>query len=114
MRLVQQTQAEGALTAPTCENILEPPWWSPCAAFLPSRVCCSRDRSCCDVSPPALRALLGCSDAKGGVPPVLQHFLTNIQALHDVVVLVHVRHVPVSSVLPEERLLIQPLTGFAG
>ena len=55
-----------------------------------------------------------CSDAKVGVPPVLQHFLTNIQALHDVVVLIHVRHVPVSSVLPEERLLIQPLTGFAG
>ena len=45
---------------------------------------------------------------------MLQHFLTNIQALHDVVVLIHVRHVPVSSVLPEERLLIQPLTGFAG
>ena len=45
---------------------------------------------------------------------MLQHFLTNIQALHDVVVLIHVRHVPISSVLPEERLLIQPLSGFAG
>ena len=53
-------------------------------------------------------------DAGSGLPPVLQHFLTNCQALHAVCVLIHVRHVPVSHVLPRERLVVQPLPGFPG
>lgn len=44
----------------------------------------------------------------------MQHFLSNVPALHDVVVLITIRHVPVATVLPEERLLIKPLSDFPG
>ncbi|KAK9804634.1 hypothetical protein WJX73_001487 [Symbiochloris irregularis] len=54
------------------------------------------------------------SEHKNGLPPVLQHFLSNVPALHDVVVLITIRHVPVATVLPEERLLIKPLSDFPG
>ena len=44
----------------------------------------------------------------------VQHFLSNVPALHDVVVLITIRHVPIATVLPEERLLIKPLSDFPG
>lgn len=44
----------------------------------------------------------------------MQHFLSNVPALHEVVVLITIRHVPLSTVLPEERLLIKPLPDFPG
>ena len=44
----------------------------------------------------------------------VQHFVRNVPALHDVLVLVNVRHVPVSTVLPDERVLVSALPGFSG
>lgn len=44
----------------------------------------------------------------------MQHFVKNVPALHDVLVLVSVRHVPVSTVLPEERVLVSAVPGFSG
>ena len=44
----------------------------------------------------------------------MQHFMRNVPALHDVLVLVNVRHVPVSTVLPDERVLVSALPGFSG
>ena len=44
----------------------------------------------------------------------VQHFLKNVPALHDVLVLVNMRHVPVSTVLPDERVLVSALPGFSG
>ena len=61
-----------------------------------------------------LNLALPCREARLGLPPVLQHFLTNCQALHAVCVLIQARHVPVSHVLPRERLVVQPLPGFPG
>ena len=42
-----------------------------------------------------------------GVPPVFDHFVENLRALHSVLVFVSVKHLPVSSVLDEERFLVR-------
>ena len=44
----------------------------------------------------------------------LQHFVRNVPALHDVLVLVNIRYVPVNTVLPEERVLVSSIPGFSG
>ena len=44
----------------------------------------------------------------------MQHFVRNVPALHDVLVIVNVRNVPVSTVLPEERLLVSQVPEFSG
>lgn len=41
-----------------------------------------------------------------GIPHVLSHFVTNLPAFHQVLVLFCVKHVPVPRVRPEERFLI--------
>ena len=43
------------------------------------------------------------------MPPVLVQLLQTVPTLHEVVVLLTVRHVPVSTVAPEERLLVRKL-----
>lgn len=45
---------------------------------------------------------------------LLQHFVRNVPALHDVLVLVNIRYVPVTTVLPEERVLVSSMPGFSG
>ena len=42
-----------------------------------------------------------------GVPPVFDHFVENLSALHSVLVFVSVKHLPVSSVLDQERFLVR-------
>ena len=44
----------------------------------------------------------------------LQHFVRNVPALHDVLVLINIRYVPVNTVLPEERVLVSSISGFSG
>ncbi|KAL4425077.1 hypothetical protein ABPG77_010391 [Micractinium sp. CCAP 211/92] len=44
-----------------------------------------------------------------GVPPVLERFMSLVPALHEVVIFLTVRTVPVPFVLPEERLLVRRL-----
>ncbi|KAL4425076.1 hypothetical protein ABPG77_010390 [Micractinium sp. CCAP 211/92] len=44
-----------------------------------------------------------------GVPPVLERFMSLVPALHEVVIFLTVRTVPVPYVLPEERLLVRRL-----
>ncbi|KAL6012868.1 hypothetical protein ACLOJK_003357 [Asimina triloba] len=42
-----------------------------------------------------------------GVPPLFNHFLTNLPAIHSVLVFVSVKYLPVNKVPPEERFLFQ-------
>eukprot|EP00887_Chlorella_sp_A99_P002108 scaffold21.g2108.t1 len=44
-----------------------------------------------------------------GVPPVLVRFLGQVPAIHEVVIFLTNRHVPVPFVMPEERLLVRKL-----
>ncbi|KAH9562375.1 hypothetical protein CY35_05G068200 [Sphagnum magellanicum] len=42
-----------------------------------------------------------------GVPAIFAHFITNLPAIHSILVFVCVRNLPVSSVAPEDRILIR-------
>ena len=46
-----------------------------------------------------------------GVPPVFDHFVENMKALHSVLVFVSVKHLPVSSIPNEERFLVRRVGG---
>ncbi|CAL8468147.1 g7686 [Coccomyxa elongata] len=54
------------------------------------------------------------SDTVSEAPPVFVHMLNNLPAIYETVILLTVRTVPVSSVLPEERFLVRPLTNAPG
>ncbi|KAL5976229.1 hypothetical protein ACLOJK_041881 [Asimina triloba] len=47
------------------------------------------------------------SELTHGVPPLFNHFLTNLPAIHSVLVFVSVKYLPVNKVPPEERFLFQ-------
>jgi KUP system potassium uptake protein len=53
-------------------------------------------------------------DTVSTVPPVFVHMVNNLNAVYETVVLVTVRSVPVTKVLPEERFLFRPLTNAPG
>nr|GLL44001.1 potassium transporter 5-like [Ipomoea trifida] len=47
------------------------------------------------------------SELVQGIPPIFPHFVSNIQSLHSVVVLVSIKNLPISKVVPEERFLFR-------
>jgi len=51
------------------------------------------------------------SDSPVGIPPVMMHFLRNIDALHGVVILLTVRFLPMPTVKNVERLLVRAVPG---
>ncbi|MCO5587762.1 hypothetical protein L7F22_041714 [Adiantum nelumboides] len=46
------------------------------------------------------------SDMLHGVPPIVSHYVKNIRSLHQVIVLITIRYIPVTTVLPNERFLV--------
>lgn len=50
------------------------------------------------------------SELTGGVPPVMARFLTAVPAIHQVVVFLTVRRVPLPTVLEEEQLILRKLS----
>jgi KUP system potassium uptake protein len=53
------------------------------------------------------------TDLMSGVPPVVQHYVSNVRSLHRVLVFTTVRFLPVKTVLPTERFLVGKV-GFEG
>ncbi|PRQ50776.1 putative potassium transporter [Rosa chinensis] len=47
------------------------------------------------------------SELVHGIPPIFNHYLANVPALHSVLVFVSIRHLPISKVPMEERLLFR-------
>nr|GMD23242.1 potassium transporter 5-like [Ipomoea batatas] len=47
------------------------------------------------------------SELVQGIPPIFLHFVSNIQSLHSVVVLVSIKNLPISKVVPEERFMFR-------
>ncbi|XP_010066486.2 potassium transporter 5 [Eucalyptus grandis] len=47
------------------------------------------------------------SELVQGIPPILSHFVANIPSIHSVLVLITIKHLPISKVAPEERLLFR-------
>ncbi|KAG8087964.1 hypothetical protein GUJ93_ZPchr0010g7724 [Zizania palustris] len=50
-----------------------------------------------------------CTDMMNGIPPIVRHYVQHVASLREVMVFVTVRILPVRSVLPEERFLIDKL-----
>ncbi|ERN11474.1 hypothetical protein AMTRI_Chr03g43760 [Amborella trichopoda] len=50
-----------------------------------------------------------CTDLMNGIPPIIRHYVQNVGSLHQIMVLVTVRILPITTVLPEERFLIGKL-----
>eukprot|EP01018_Ginkgo_biloba_P031855 Gb_04140 [translate_table: standard] len=50
-----------------------------------------------------------CSDLIHGLPPIIQHYVKNVSSLHEILIIVTIRFVPVKTVLPEERFLVGKL-----
>lgn len=48
-----------------------------------------------------------------GVPPIVGHYVKNVGSLHKVVVIITLRYVPVKTILPEKRFLVDGL-GYKG
>ncbi|KAH7442963.1 hypothetical protein KP509_02G010200 [Ceratopteris richardii] len=46
------------------------------------------------------------SETLDGVPPIVAHYVKNIRSLHEIIVLITIRYVPVKTVLPNERFLV--------
>ncbi|KAI5082921.1 hypothetical protein GOP47_0002664 [Adiantum capillus-veneris] len=46
------------------------------------------------------------SDMLLGVPPIVSHYVKNIRSLHQIIVLITIRYIPVKTVLPNERFLV--------
>lgn len=53
------------------------------------------------------------SDILHGVPPIVGHYVKNVGSLHEVIVLITFRYVPIQTVLPDERFLVKGL-GYKG
>lgn len=47
-----------------------------------------------------------CSDLLYGIPPVLRHYVNTVGSLHEILIVLTIRMVPVKSVLLEERFLV--------
>lgn len=47
-----------------------------------------------------------CSDQVHGLPPILRHYVRNVGALHEILIILTIRIVPVTTVLLEERFLV--------
>ncbi|GLJ12812.1 hypothetical protein SUGI_0198230 [Cryptomeria japonica] len=47
-----------------------------------------------------------CSDLLYGMPPILRHYVNTVGSLHDILIVLTIRMVPVKSVLLEERFLV--------
>ncbi|KAH9320430.1 hypothetical protein KI387_015069, partial [Taxus chinensis] len=47
-----------------------------------------------------------CSDLLYGLPPILRHYVNNVGSLHEIIIILTIRMVPVKSVLLEERFLV--------
>eukprot|EP01018_Ginkgo_biloba_P031856 Gb_04121 [translate_table: standard] len=50
-----------------------------------------------------------CSDLIHGLPPIIEHYVKNVSSLHEILIIVTIRFVPVKTVLPEERFLVGKL-----
>ncbi|KAF9602038.1 hypothetical protein IFM89_024795 [Coptis chinensis] len=50
-----------------------------------------------------------CTDLVNGIPPIIGHYVQHVGSLHEVMVVVTVRTLPIKSVLPEERYLVGKL-----
>ncbi|KAH9303016.1 hypothetical protein KI387_014599, partial [Taxus chinensis] len=50
-----------------------------------------------------------CSDLVYGLPPILRHYVKNVGSLHEILIILTIRTVPVNTVLPEERFLVGKL-----
>nr|BAO53206.1 potassium transporter [Cryptomeria japonica] len=50
-----------------------------------------------------------CSDLIYGVPPILRHYVKNVGSLHEILIILTIRIVPVTTVLLEERFLVGKL-----
>lgn len=53
-----------------------------------------------------------CTDLMNGIPPIVRHYVQHMGCLRELMVFVTVRHLPVTSVLPEERFLVDRLEPF--
>ncbi|CAD6246041.1 unnamed protein product [Miscanthus lutarioriparius] len=53
-----------------------------------------------------------CTDLMNGIPPIVRHYIQHMGCLRELMVFVTVRHLPVTSVLPEERFLFDRLEPF--
>ncbi|PWZ57588.1 Potassium transporter 26 [Zea mays] len=53
-----------------------------------------------------------CTDLMNGIPPIVRHYVEHMGCLRELMVFVTVRHLPVTSVLPEERFLFDRLEPF--
>ncbi|PIA33950.1 hypothetical protein AQUCO_03900071v1 [Aquilegia coerulea] len=52
---------------------------------------------------------LFCTDLINGIPPIIGHYVNHVGSLHEVLVVVTVRTLPIVSVLPEERFIVGKL-----
>ncbi|KAL5983851.1 hypothetical protein ACLOJK_017947 [Asimina triloba] len=63
------------------------------------------------VSDPSFRRLPGIaffySGLVQGIPPIFEHYISNVPALHSVLVFVSIKALPISKVVPEERFLFR-------
>lgn len=50
-----------------------------------------------------------CTDLMNGIPPIVRHYVQHVVSVREVMVFVTVRILPVRSVLPEERFLVDKL-----
>lgn len=50
-----------------------------------------------------------CSDLIYGLPPILRHYVRNVGALHEILIILTIRVVPVTIVLSEERFIVGKL-----
>jgi KUP system potassium uptake protein len=46
------------------------------------------------------------SDLVHGVPPIIPHYIRNVQTLHQILIFSTIRYLPIRTVLPEERFLV--------
>ncbi|TVU05211.1 hypothetical protein EJB05_48365 [Eragrostis curvula] len=53
-----------------------------------------------------------CTDLMNGIPPIVRHYVHHMGCLRELMVFVTLRDLPVTSVLPEERFLIDKLEPF--
>ncbi|XP_002974525.2 probable potassium transporter 17 [Selaginella moellendorffii] len=53
------------------------------------------------------------TDLVHGVPPIMRHYVNNVRSLHQVIVFITIRYVPVRTVLPDERFILERC-GYAG
>jgi KUP system potassium uptake protein len=54
------------------------------------------------------------SDLVHGLPPIISHYVRCVGTLHQVLVFVTIRYVPVRTVLPEERFLVDRFQAYRG